>query len=130
MSPGAGLGKGAIVVHYGCVEVWEMEAFGIKVDGRGSSHQGWSPRRVYLVLFSVLLSDRGADYSHPLLLTDKKHTQDNPKFMLYSKYFPSHPIKKNLILKAGVTVASTLQEWLQIRESKPLRGDKKQRTTF
>lgn len=33
MSPGAGLRKGAIVVHYGCVEVWEMGALGIKVSG-------------------------------------------------------------------------------------------------
>lgn len=72
-----------------------MEALGTKVDGRGLSHQGRSLRQVYSVLFSVLLSASSADYNHPLLLTDKKHTRDNAKFMLYSKYSPSHPIEEN-----------------------------------
>lgn len=83
------------MVHDGCVEVWDMEALGTKVDGRGLSPQGRSLRQVYSVLFSVLLSASSADYSHPLLLTDKKHTRDNAKFMLYSKYSPSHPIEEN-----------------------------------
>lgn len=83
------------MVHDGCVEVWDREALGTKVDGRGLSHQGRSLRQAYSVPSSELLSASSADYSHPLLLTDKKHTRDNAKFMLYSKYSPSHPIEEN-----------------------------------